>query len=505
MAELKHVLNYSSDATKDLLANSSSLTLFAPVNQHIEHHDHHHGGHGDNMVGNTLSSGTEDTWLTLQSHIQAFETDSAYSMLGKGDDKDDEDDDKRRERRRKILTHIIDAVIRYHLVDSSESLTGRQLADNSSVATKLHVSWKKLNDAQPWRVKISQQLLPFPSIKLNYYSTVIKADVKAKNGLIHAVKYPLLPPPSLLQMLYFASPELSGTAAGLLKTGGHGYLALPKANATESSSADLDEQLSAAFSQLQSHHEHMMHGYPGPGTAASTFIVPSNWAWRFLPPKIKLFLLSPFGERYLAKLFMLHALPHDVVFADSVHHVKAVKASSAVAEQQSKIGEKVDVEVPMNVLHPRHPHHPHKPRHLGAKDWHMPKIPKIPGMPGSGGNDDDGEKRPPHPPHRGEPHRPSGHRGNVTHFEFDSALPKIDWKKWEDRRRHSHGDEDSMMEAAKEEAKFEKVKVDVWRYHILPGGKGPLQTRVVVQGEPVWYQDIPAANGVSVSKQRFRY
>ena len=243
MAELKHVLNYSSDATKDLLANSSSLTLFAPVNQHIEHHDHHHGGHGDNMVGNTLSSGTEDTWLTLQSHIQAFETDSAYSMLGKGDDKDDEDDDKRRERRRKILTHIIDAVIRYHLVDSSESLTGRQLADNSSVATKLHVSWKKLNDAQPWRVKISQQLLPFPSIKLNYYSTVIKADVKAKNGLIHAVKYPLLPPPSLLQMLYFASPELSGTAAGLLKTGGHGYLALPKANATESSSADLDEQV----------------------------------------------------------------------------------------------------------------------------------------------------------------------------------------------------------------------------------------------------------------------
>lgn len=43
---------------------------------------------------------------------------------------------------------------------------------------------------------------------------------------------------------------------------------------------------------------------------------------------------------------------------------------------------------------------------------------------------------------------------------------------------------------------FEEVDVEVARYYLLPGGRGPLQTRMSVQGVPVLLQDIPSANGV---------
>lgn len=63
---------------------------------------------------------------------------------------------------------------------------------------------------------------------------------------------------------------------------------------------------------------------------------------------------------------------------------------------------------------------------------------------------------------------------NKTSYTFDSVLPAIDGKKGEK----------------------EKVDVDVYRYYLLPGNKGPLQTRMVVQNVSVILQDGPAANGV---------
>ncbi len=470
----------------------------APVNQEYEHH-HPPPGHGGDhaLAASQALQGAQDVWATLSEHITNFHAEG-------------DDDDKDKERRRRILAKIIDAVISYHLVDSDEPLTGRELADNSSVATHLHTDWKKLNDGQHWRVKVNQKLLP-PGLELNYYSRVVRPDVEASNGLLHAIKFPLLPPPSILQALYFGTPYLSGSTAALGKSGGLGYLSLPHTSSGNHS------HFSAAL-HGEDEHRHRPHGYPGPGTSASTFFVPGNTAWAFLPAKIRLFLLSPWGERWVSALFMLHALPHDVVFADSIHHVKAHKASP-------KVGEQIDVAVPLSVVGAAAGAPP------APVDWHMPKMPKIPGLPGQGDDGEhpppppphppkpphgppghDGPRRPPGgphpppppphaPPHDGEPHRPPGHRGNVTHYRFDSVLPKIDWKKWEEHRRnrHRHGDDegekDLLSFAVDDKHHFEKVNVDVWRYHILPGGRGPLQTRVVVQGNAVWAQDIPAANG----------
>ena len=466
--QLAHVLNYSSDATKDLLANGTDLTVFAPINQQRRgppHHGDHGHDHADLASRFSTATNGEDVWAKVDALIKVYES----IVVITDDDKD------RKERHRKILTHIIDAVISYHVVDSPVSLTGRQMADNSTVATKLKTNWRKLNDEQPWRVKVSGQLLPFPSLKLNYYSTVVKPDVKASNGLVHAIRFPLLPPPSILQSLYFATPELSGTSLGLLKSGGEGYLALPKGNATET---DLEQTALDNFMTL-AHADPQIH-LPGPGTAAATFVVPSNWAWRRLPPAIRLFLLSPWGEHWLGKLFMLHAIPHDIVFADSVHHVKAVKASSTDGPLSKT--EEFDVPLPANLR-------PHPRDHTG-KVIHDIKT-KIPGL----------------------PHLPTHHnedisilKANVTHFKFLTALPKIDWKKYKHHPRHG-GDDDKKLfglendsdddEGGHEGHKhYESVNVSVYRYHILPGNVDPVQTRVTVQGVPVWYQDIPSANGV---------
>jgi hypothetical protein len=143
------------------------------------------------------------------------------------------------------------------------------------------------------------------------------------------------------------------------------------------------------------------------------------------------YLFSPWGERLLGKVLMLHSLPYDAVFADAIYSAKGKSSGVASTEDASAIGG------------------------LGSAD--------------------------------------------VQTYVFDSALPKIHCP-----HHHDHV-------AAKEE--MEQVTVKVYRYHILPGGRGPLQTRVEVQGVGVSFQgercavrgvrrwlttcstDIPAANG----------
>ncbi|UZJ55347.1 hypothetical protein CBS101457_004667 [Exobasidium rhododendri] len=71
---------------------------------------------------------------------------------------------------------------------------------------------------------------------------------------------------------------------------------------------------------------------------------------------------------------------------------------------------------------------------------------------------------------------------NVTEYTFDTACPKLHFNKTDHSWSESKG-------------KFEQVDVKVYRYTILPGGKGPLQTRVSVNEVPVLFQDIPTANG----------
>ncbi len=52
------------------------------------------------------------------------------------------------------------------------------------------------------------------------------------------------------------------------------------------------------------------------GAPAVTFFAPTNRAFRSLPPKLRLFLFSPFGARALKKILAYHVVP-DYVFHTS--------------------------------------------------------------------------------------------------------------------------------------------------------------------------------------------
>ena len=169
------------------------------------------------------------------------------------------------------------------------------------------------------------------------------------------------------------------------------------------------------------HGDHGKHGEDVPaagcsnssfvGVPAETVFVPTNLAWLRLPFIFRAYLFSPWGYHLLQKVFMLHSLPSDIVYADFVHHVKRGKGKGVV-----------------------------EPREVTVSS-----------------------------------------SANKTSYTFDTVLPSLKGEK----------------------GKFEQVDVDVYRYNLLPGGKGPLQTRVVVQNVSVILQDIPASNGVYHAIDKF--
>lgn len=429
-SKLAKAVNYSSDSTKDLLKGKTGvpLTIFAPVDWEDPRHDDKlmaslEGPHSAALMQSTSG------WSVVSKHIDDYE--NAVASLSS------DDDDK--EKRRRRLAYFIDAVLAYHLIDADkETISSTQLAQNSTVGTKLTIDGKiaeyigKLNDGLPLRIRVGKSLLPKPGVYLNFYSRVVYADVELSNGVLHAVEYPLFQFPSILQGLYFSEPQFSTLTTAFLKTGSEGYLALPVAKHPSHEGSD-------------DHHHHnqtFRHGLSDPkGTTASTLFAPSNAAWDRLPWGFRAFLFSPGkGADLLGKVLMLHSIPNDVFYADSVHHVTEHETPTEVK------GETFTLEA-------------------GSKLWN--------------GGDDDGDDKPPYG------------SSNVTRYVFDSVLPKI------------HSGKNHTTPPPDKAHKFEKVHVDVYRYYLFPGSKGPLQTRVSVQGVAVLIQDVVNLNGATHLITRF--
>ncbi|EST05158.1 FAS1 domain protein [Kalmanozyma brasiliensis GHG001] len=394
--QLAHVLNYSSDATKDILKKKQNLTFFAPLNWH----HHRDGGDDDKDAFSDLSFGpaSMQEWGRIQKQIADYERD--YSA--ESSDHDDDDDDKEKKRRRELIRHLIDAAALYHLVRSDTVLDAKAIADNSSVATLLNTGKSHANnDGTDWRVRTGKSLLPLPAVYLNFYSRIVKPDIRTSNGIIHAIKYPLMLPPDVLQALFFGQTTFSTSTSGLQKVHAAKYLTYRPWHSHHGHRQHHGHEHDGKHAISAWHHETngTFNGVP-----AETVFVPSNLAWSRLPFVFRAYLFSPWGYHLLQKVFMLHSLPSDIVYADFVHHVK--HSGKAAPEAVHTTVE--------------------------------------------------------------------GGRANKTSYTFDTVLPAIHGKKGE----------------------FETLDVDVYRYYLLPGGKGPLQTRMVVQNVSIILQDIPASNGV---------
>ncbi|OLL24925.1 Periostin [Neolecta irregularis DAH-3] len=110
-------------------------------------------------------------------------------------------------------------------------------------------------------------------LKLNFYSRVVFKDVHCKNGILHSVNSVVFAPPEIKEVLNLFAEHSSTFLYAIYKTG-------------------LIDELKG------------------------TVFVPSNYAFSRLPPKVRFFLFSKWGENCLKKILQFHIAPNNVVYTD---------------------------------------------------------------------------------------------------------------------------------------------------------------------------------------------
>lgn len=442
LGDLKRVLKYSGSATRELLDDKEKKLTFlgrlviniAEVSNQISApvNWHHHG----------QERGYEDVvqfsmaqWNVIDHQIRFFEKSESVSIL---------DDD--RERKRKVLASIIDAHIKYHIVGADRPLRAWEISQNSSVATTLTIGNGKarkvlgnLLDGQAFRLRVGKSLLPKPSAYFNFYSRLVFPDVQASGSLIHAISFPLIIPPSTLQTLFFSEPYFGGLTSALQKVQVAKYLSYP-------------------FNRSAIHER-------GENDVVS---IPTELFME--QPSLIQARTSNGGEYHSPK--HAHGLTGVTVFAPA--NLAWARIPSALRLYLfSPFGKNLLQKVlglhslPYTIFYADFVHegNSEKPRLQNHYSDSASNLLSTGNWPFSIDANDPA---------------PLG-SVNVSRYTFTTACPKLHHNRTEGYY-FSQGD-------------FETIDVEVYRYYILPGNKGPLQTRVSVQGIPVVLQDIPAGNG----------
>jgi len=197
-----------------------------------------------------------------------------------------DDDDEKKE----WIKKLVRAVLLYHILP--EVSAGEDLARNATFATSLSPTDGSLG-GKPSRLRVlSVPGLLKPTYTVNFYARVTVSDIKATNGIVHAINHPLLPPPSIFQIL-FLFPEGTSTFTTALQRVG------------------LDIATDWSYVPNKGTFE---------GSPSNSVFAPSNKAFNKLPHKLKLFLFSPFGHRVLKKLLQFHIVPEYIFHTDWTHN-----------------------------------------------------------------------------------------------------------------------------------------------------------------------------------------
>jgi hypothetical protein len=123
------------------------------------------------------------------------------------------DPSKDKERRKALIKMLVKAILFYHVVPKGTDIDS--LTHNTTYATNLIVPDYAL-DHEALRVRVSTKIIP-PSVQINFFSTVVKANIGAKNGVIHVINHPLFPPPSIFQELFLV-PRIFGAVVSRYQT-----------------------------------------------------------------------------------------------------------------------------------------------------------------------------------------------------------------------------------------------------------------------------------------------
>ncbi|KAI3395691.1 hypothetical protein diail_989 [Diaporthe ilicicola] len=177
---------------------------------------------------------------------------------------------------KKPSKEFVESVLKYH-VGLGLYPAGRVLVTHT-LPTALD---EPLLGNKPQRLRTSVGLLS--GVRVNFYSKVVAVDIGAKNGVIHAVKSLLVPPP-------FVGKELSlfpGKFSTLL-------LAFDKTDFT-------------SFI-----HEQVLNG--------STVFAPDNRAFQKLGPAANAFLFNTeTGLKYLKAILKYHIVANETVYSDAYY------------------------------------------------------------------------------------------------------------------------------------------------------------------------------------------
>ncbi|KAK8845448.1 hypothetical protein IAR55_006161 [Kwoniella newhampshirensis] len=289
-SKLVKIIEFEQKSIKYLDDKDSQITFFAPNNDALTPPHHKHDDDDDAFVQllNTPS---------LASLSAVLERDPSLTAADEGNHDDDDDDDDKKKKRKEIFKFIAGKVLQYHGL--TKAYTVSELAQNSTIETAL-----KADDGSyaslPRRIRIEKSFVP-PSLKINFYAKVLVSDKKARNGYLHTLNHPLIPPGSILEEL-FLFPETFSTLTSSVQKIHEAHLLEWRYEHSHNSSSLED-------------HKHAEHGHFH-GAPLATLFAPSNAAFHLIPAKLKFYLFSPFGEKALAKVLAYHYLPKTLLLSE---------------------------------------------------------------------------------------------------------------------------------------------------------------------------------------------
>ncbi|KAI0637277.1 hypothetical protein C8Q77DRAFT_1155122 [Trametes polyzona] len=280
-SRLLKVINYTDDITGLLNDTSANLTFFATPDWALPQPPKRDPRRGDDDAEYAFDSDYLDTL-------------AAAEGLAQVDSHDDKD-------RKAIFKAILKAILKYETLP--KALPVVELGKNVTYATSLTLPDGSL-DGEPLRVRVGARpgLRSPVNVDVNVVSRVVWGDIKTKNGLIHVVNHPVLPPPSSFQLGFFFTEQFSVLTSALQRVGLTGdieWREVPNADG-----------------------KHTVDGSP-----AVTFFAPTNKAFARLPKRLKFFLFSPLGEKVLKKLLQFHVVPEVVLHADYLHNASESDAA----------------------------------------------------------------------------------------------------------------------------------------------------------------------------------
>ncbi|EKM55776.1 uncharacterized protein PHACADRAFT_256644 [Phanerochaete carnosa HHB-10118-sp] len=309
-SRLHKVVKFSEEITSLLNDSSQSLTFFAIPDRALKQPKHRHGKHKHQKNTEFDEIGVEAFFsgaitaeaadeLELFAALEGFVNDQLLEI--------DEDDDEDKERKKKVIKKIITAVLKYHILPGE--FVAHDLAKNLTHPTALTLSDGSFH-GEPLRLRVEQPpRLVKPTLTLNFYSKVVYADVKTKNGLVHVLTHPLFPPPSTFTTLFAFSDVFSTLTS-----------AIQRVEFTDA----VDWHWVKESKTLE-------------GSPAITFFAPTNKAFHRLPRRLKFYLFSPFGQRALKKILSFHTVPEFILHSNWVHNASdedvAIRSDSVRLEE----------------------------------------------------------------------------------------------------------------------------------------------------------------------------